>query len=189
METTKTDCRTEEGIIVGLIDSIIAISRVLRPKLNQAHLRTHAVNAAIRDWQNDGDFKASYHGLTDDMIVVNQRNTVKKESSYNEVNYKEGTILTNGKQFIYLGYVLKKDWTPANNYGRKRNEYWGCACYPAVESNGTHSGEIHVYSSRADKDGCGEVPGLWLQPTYGLADFKPIKRALIHPTILKKLIS
>lgn len=52
--TTYTDCASEEGITVGLIDSIITAARVLatRPK------KTRAVTEALKDLREDVDVAA-----------------------------------------------------------------------------------------------------------------------------------
>lgn len=49
----STDCRTEDGITVGLIDSIITISRIL----SQRDLSSHNVKEALKDLKSDKDFK------------------------------------------------------------------------------------------------------------------------------------
>lgn len=51
---TVTDCRSEEGITVGLIDSLISISRVLHVRL-QDELPTAVVDA-LQDLGSDFDF-------------------------------------------------------------------------------------------------------------------------------------
>lgn len=51
MNHTETDCRTEEGITVGLIDSIIAIARLLRTR----DLSSDAVKEALFDLKSDSD--------------------------------------------------------------------------------------------------------------------------------------
>lgn len=66
----KTDCKTEEGITVGLIDSIITISRLLKQRLGRLNLeyekRSHrdiednklwpeAVYEALKDLHTDRD--------------------------------------------------------------------------------------------------------------------------------------
>lgn len=48
---THTDCRTEEGITVGLIDSLISICRVL----SKRDLAGHAAVEALRDFWPDPD--------------------------------------------------------------------------------------------------------------------------------------
>jgi hypothetical protein len=47
-----TDCRTDEGTTVGLIDAIITISRVLRPR----NTSSHAAQEALKDLAHDEDF-------------------------------------------------------------------------------------------------------------------------------------
>lgn len=48
---TTTDCRSEEGITVGLVDAIISISRVLAKR----DLSPHAVQEALKDLAADED--------------------------------------------------------------------------------------------------------------------------------------
>jgi hypothetical protein len=48
-----SDCRTNEGITIGLIDSIIIISRVL----SKMDLFGDSVNQALKDLRNDEDVK------------------------------------------------------------------------------------------------------------------------------------
>lgn len=48
-----TDCRSEVGITVGLIDSIIFISRILRHR----DLSNEEVIEALKDLSNDSDLK------------------------------------------------------------------------------------------------------------------------------------
>lgn len=50
---SNTDCRTEEGITVGLIDSLITISRVLAPILKKE--LPPSVREALSDLQSDED--------------------------------------------------------------------------------------------------------------------------------------
>jgi len=51
MGATETDCRTEEGTTVGLIDSMITLGRVLAKR----DLSTLAVLEALRDLRTDSD--------------------------------------------------------------------------------------------------------------------------------------
>jgi hypothetical protein len=53
---TSTDCRSETGITVGLIDSLIAIARVLRPRLSDSN--DPAVVEALKDLATDHDMRA-----------------------------------------------------------------------------------------------------------------------------------
>ena len=46
-----TDCRTEDGITIGLIDSIITIARVLRVR----NLSSVEIQEALEDMINDED--------------------------------------------------------------------------------------------------------------------------------------
>ena len=47
------DCRTAEGITVGLIDSLISVCRVLAPRLDVE--KSSAVTEALRDLRADED--------------------------------------------------------------------------------------------------------------------------------------
>lgn len=51
MTETSTDCRSETGITVGLVDSLISICRVLAAR----DLSAHEVQEALKDLRNDGD--------------------------------------------------------------------------------------------------------------------------------------
>ena len=50
---TSTDCRSEIGITVGLIDSLISISRILKDRLSD----NKEITEALKDLQNDEDLK------------------------------------------------------------------------------------------------------------------------------------
>ncbi|MFL6138841.1 MAG: hypothetical protein ACJ74O_13710 [Frankiaceae bacterium] len=52
-KVTTTDCRTPEGVAVGLIDGVVAVARVLR-----SAPRTPAVVEALRDLRADQDVAA-----------------------------------------------------------------------------------------------------------------------------------
>ena len=54
MKESYTDCRSQEGVTVGLIDSIITISRVLQQRLK--HHKTPAIKDALNDLIHDEDF-------------------------------------------------------------------------------------------------------------------------------------
>lgn len=51
MYEVETDCRSEEGITIGLIDSIIFISRVLVRR----DLDSEAIQSVLSDLKNDED--------------------------------------------------------------------------------------------------------------------------------------
>lgn len=53
-EVMKTDCRTEVGITVGLIDSLISISRILK---NRIDTDNEEIIGALADLQDDEDLK------------------------------------------------------------------------------------------------------------------------------------
>lgn len=48
---TETDCRSEEGVTVGLIDSLISISRIL----SKRDMSSGAVQEALKDLHKDED--------------------------------------------------------------------------------------------------------------------------------------
>lgn len=54
MAVTQTDCRTDDGITVGLIDSIIFISRVLSTR----NFDSPPVREALLDLLSDRDLQA-----------------------------------------------------------------------------------------------------------------------------------
>lgn len=100
MKKTKTDCRTEEGITVGLIDSLITISRVLRQRLKMHHneyekryqkdvpnnyVWSEPILEALKDLHNDedllnilqtGHFNPNIHSEDDKRIMA----SIKKAS-------------------------------------------------------------------------------------------------------------
>lgn len=51
MDVTTIDCRTPEGIIVGLIDGMIAMARIIK----NSELHTDAITAALKDFSQDED--------------------------------------------------------------------------------------------------------------------------------------
>lgn len=52
MTETITDCRTDEGITVGLIDAVITISRIMRGR----NTSSQAVQEVLNDLAHDEDF-------------------------------------------------------------------------------------------------------------------------------------
>lgn len=50
-ESCSTDCRSNEGVTVGLIDGIIAIARVLRHR----QMEGVAISEALKDLRSDED--------------------------------------------------------------------------------------------------------------------------------------
>lgn len=58
-EVIETDCRSEEGVTVGLIDALIAICRPLATR----DLATPAACAALEDLRSDSDALAIFLGL------------------------------------------------------------------------------------------------------------------------------
>lgn len=61
MRISRTDCKTEDGIITGLIDAIISICRILATKKIEERstmdILTDPVVEALYDLQNDKDVK------------------------------------------------------------------------------------------------------------------------------------
>lgn len=53
MAETHTDCRSEEGVTVGLIDSIISIMRILVHR----DMDAKCVQEALKDLREDEDVK------------------------------------------------------------------------------------------------------------------------------------
>ena len=51
---SNTDCREEIGITVGLIDSLIDIARVLKPRLTN---KNKNIKDALKDLRSDEDIK------------------------------------------------------------------------------------------------------------------------------------
>lgn len=96
-----------------------------------------------------------------------------------ERHFEENTYLTDGESVIKIGDVLKPDWTPINNYGRKDYDYWFCSTYPDnLEVDGTRV----IF-----EEYCKTIPGCWFQKGYHLRSFKPISKTLLHPKIIKHL--
>lgn len=54
MEESKTDCRSENGITVGLIDSIIFISRIL----SKRSFNSKEIQETLKDLKQDEDLKS-----------------------------------------------------------------------------------------------------------------------------------
>lgn len=55
---TETNCRSEEGVTVGLIDAIISISRILANR----NLSSKVVTEALKDLREDGDLNLIVKG-------------------------------------------------------------------------------------------------------------------------------
>lgn len=60
MNQSHTDCRSETGITVGLIDAHITISRVLSSR----DMSSPEVIEALKDLKADSDFKVLLDALT-----------------------------------------------------------------------------------------------------------------------------
>lgn len=67
VKETTIDCRSEEGITIGLIDAIISICRILSPRLEMG-TTTDSINEALMDLSNDEDMK-NVIAWTDKRIV------------------------------------------------------------------------------------------------------------------------
>jgi len=92
---------------------------------------------------------------------------------------KANSYLTDGKSIIKIGSVSKPDWSPMNNYGKKRHEYFFCSTYP-----------INLFIDGIKVIQCEylySIPSLWFQEGYHLNNFKPISKKLIYEKILKTL--
>ena len=95
-----------------------------------------------------------------------------------EIVFKSGTLLTDGKSFIFLNWVREKDWTPSNNYGTKYAEY-DFSVYPrGLIVSGVYLGGWKY-----------NLPGMWLQKGEILEHFIEIKKDLVNPVILTALES
>jgi hypothetical protein len=55
MRTETGDCRSEEGVIVGLIDGMIAQSRVVARYLRETRPVADSVHEALADLRSDED--------------------------------------------------------------------------------------------------------------------------------------
>ncbi len=94
-----------------------------------------------------------------------------------EIRHKSGTVLTDGKSFVYLGVALEPNWTSMNNYGRKRTVYIFCTTYP----------KDLLVSDTKILDHHNRIDGLWLQEGYVLNNFKSINKKMINSDILEIL--
>lgn len=57
----RTDCRSEDGVTVGLIDSLIFIARVL----SKRNLTSLEVKEALADFQSDEDIALLFKAASD----------------------------------------------------------------------------------------------------------------------------
>ena len=55
MAQTETDCRTDVGIAVGIVDTIINQCRMLK-RFPKKVVQSHAVREALKDLRDDEDF-------------------------------------------------------------------------------------------------------------------------------------
>jgi hypothetical protein len=159
-------CNSKNGITVGLIDGIINSLHLLKER----GWKSFEVQEALKDFVNN-----------ETLLKILYGNVFVGKHKPSERHYKSGTILTDGHGFIYIGISFPKNWTPSNNYGRKHTEYSSCSVYP----KGYRPNDDAVFINSRGSD----VPGLWLQEGYHLQHFRPIDRKLIHPEILKELIT
>lgn len=78
---TNTNCRSEEGITVGLIDAVISICRVLKHR----RLKTQACSEALKDFQSDEDVKFLMTYETD---IKETYSPEQRLNSFGEDTYK-----------------------------------------------------------------------------------------------------
>lgn len=62
MDEVFTDCRSEEGVTIGLLDSIIFIARVLAKR----DFQPQEIQSALRDFRNDEDVKKLWDAVEQD---------------------------------------------------------------------------------------------------------------------------
>ncbi|MBX7170188.1 MAG: hypothetical protein K1X72_04470 [Pyrinomonadaceae bacterium] len=89
MNEVITDCRTEEGKIIGLIDSIIFIARVLAEK----DLSSAAVQSALMDFRNDEDIQRliSIQEIQPHWEVVIDKDTEGSNDEFYRVRWSKPT--------------------------------------------------------------------------------------------------
>ena len=75
MEISNTDCRTEEGITVGLVDSIITICRVIKDR----DLDLPEVKKALNDLYQDEDFNLFLNKIIkyEQELIFNKTENIK----------------------------------------------------------------------------------------------------------------
>ncbi len=157
--------RTKDQNTVGIIETMLCSLFLLE----DCKLSNEKIQEALKDFVENDMLNKILYG---DVFVGRNKPKVRR--------YKAGTILTDGKSFVCLTYVLKKDWTPSNDYGRKDDEYTGCTTYPKMLKVGGEHSFVNGFR--------GVITGVWLQDGNHLQDFRPIDKNLINPEILSKLI-
>jgi hypothetical protein len=69
MPDTFTDCRTTEGVTVGLVDALISIARVLASR----HLTSPEVTEALCDLADDEDVQRLFTKASEVASIRNRR--------------------------------------------------------------------------------------------------------------------
>lgn len=64
MASSETDCRSEEGITVGIIDSFITLSRLVKGR----SLDSEPIREALKDLLGDSDFNGFLKDATDQIL-------------------------------------------------------------------------------------------------------------------------
>ena len=64
--TTYTDCRSEVGITVGIIDAIITLCRLLSGR----DMSGDEVDQALQDLRHDGDFSSLLRHMAGDEVMA-----------------------------------------------------------------------------------------------------------------------
>lgn len=105
-------------------------------------------------------------------------------------HYKPGTIITDGENFIRIGYVFEPSWTPNNNYGNKDYAYWDCSCVINEKSKvyDKHSYLFIRIQNEKEKSTkkFDSIPNLWIQD---LKNWVIIKENMISKKIKNKLLN
>lgn len=77
-KSDKTDCKTQEGIVVGLIDSIISICRILPKEMGKLEKENHGelpepTIHALQDLTQDKDVLAVLRKVPSRCIISDER--------------------------------------------------------------------------------------------------------------------
>lgn len=100
----------------------------------------------------------------------------------NRPHYKSGVIITDGRNFIRLGWTREPDWTPNDVHKHKDYEYCSCTC---VIDNRTKCSSSHAYLfRRIEKEKYYSVYNGWIQ---ALSGWIQIKESSISIKILNQL--
>lgn len=101
----------------------------------------------------------------------------------NRPHYKSGAIITDGRNFIRLGWTRKPSWTPNNPF--KDNDYSYCSCTCVID-NRTKCSNSHAYLfTRIEREKYNSVYNGWIQ---ALSGWIQIKESCVSRKILKQLI-